>query len=330
MSQSSLDSALAAGAFIVTPNNRLAREIVLQFDAARVAAGERAWAPAQALPWAIWVERLWLTASAARATPQVALLDASASRELWHVVVARDLPALVNTRGAARHAAEAWTLFHAWRELGESVERVAAECGDDDARCFAAWADTFAQRVNALAAVDHAQLPDLLAASASASWARGVGRVVVYGFLALTPQQRRLIHALRDAGMVIDEMRADEKRARRRHQVTCATPSLELADAFAFARARITTEPRSRIAIVVADLEVRRDEVVALAEETLCPERLLELAPDAPRPYDLSLGEPLGGVPIVACALDLIALAGGELEATAAAAVMRAPFLPEA
>jgi ATP-dependent helicase/nuclease subunit B len=329
MPQSFLGEALAAGASIVTPNNRLAREIALQFDAARMAAGERAWVPAQALPWGMWVERVWLIASAAAATPRVALLEEGAARELWHRIVADNAPGLLNIRGAARHAAQAWSLFHAWRDPGESLAHIVAS-GDDDARSFAEWGGTYAQRLTALAAVDQAQLPHVLAQSVSTTWTAGLGRVVLYGFLALTPQQRRLITTLRNAGVVIDELAIDDRPARSRHQVACATPSLELEQALAFARSRVVADPRARVAIVVADLDARRSETIALAEEILCPERLLALAPDASRPYDISLGEPLGGVPIVASALDLIALSAGELDATAAAAVIRSPFLPDA
>jgi len=329
MPQSFLGEALAAGASIVTPNNRLAREIAFEFDAARVAAGERAWVPAQALPWTMWVERLWLAASAAAATPTVALLDTGAARELWHRIVAENAPGLLNIRGAARHAADAWSLFHSWRDADESLAQIVAY-GDEDARAFAAWAGAYARRLATLEALDRAQLPDVLAGSVSAAWTRGLGRVVLYGFLALTPAQQRLLAALRDAGVVIDELGIGERRARSRHQVACATPAVELEQALAFARARVVADPRARVAIVVADLDARREETIALAEEILCPERLLTLVGDASRPYDISLGEPLGGVPIVAAALDLIALSAGELEATAAAAVIRSPFLPDA
>ena len=88
--------------------------------------------------------------------------------------------------------------------------------------------------------------------------------------------------------------------------------------------------PDARVAIVVANLHERRSEVVALAEEILCPELLLALQPDAPRPYGISLGEQLSSVPIVACALALIAVASGPIEAATAAALVRAPFLPDA
>ena len=104
MSPSSAAVALVAGATVVTPNNRLAREIVAQADAARRAAGTRAWPAADVLPLALWVERLWHAALAAGSTPH-SLLDRETSHELWYAVVTNAERSLLNPRGAAARLA---------------------------------------------------------------------------------------------------------------------------------------------------------------------------------------------------------------------------------
>src|SRR5690349_11042126 len=136
-----LDQALAAGATIVTPNNRLARHVAARFDAARRAAGARAWTAAAVMPWSLWLERRWHAALAARAeaAPR-ALLDRSITRELWHAIVARDQPDLLDTRGAATRAAAAWTLFHAWRAPDDDIETLATGARHGDAQAFGRWA----------------------------------------------------------------------------------------------------------------------------------------------------------------------------------------------
>lgn len=326
-----LVQALAAGATIVTPNNRLARDVAARFDAAQQAKGARAWTAAKALPWTLWLDRLWREALAARVQPAPpALLDQSATRALWHAIVARHGRDWLNSRGAARHAADAWTIFHAWRDAGESLDAIAANAVHTDPAIFAQWAVRYAARLAALEAIDDAQLPDLLATIGGPSWLGDQGRVLLLGFMALTPQQRRLVSALGGAGMTIDELEADGNDASSRRRASIATPREELTRALGFARAKLLVDPQARVAIVVADLEERRADVIALAEEVLCPEHLLTLAPDAPRPYSISLGEPLSSVPIVACALDLLALASGPVEVTTAASMIRSPFLPDA
>ena len=328
---STLVEALAAGATVVTPNNRLARDVAARFDAAQRARGARAWGAASALPWTLWLARLWRAALAARAQPAPAsLLDKTASRALWHGIVARHDRDWLNARGAARHAADAWTTLHAFRDAGESVGAIAANARNEDPAIFAQWARRYHARLAALAAIDDAQLPDVLMQIASRLRLGDADRVILYGFMALTPQQRRLVNALRDAGMAVDEVAARGREPSSRRCTSLPTPRDEVICALGFARAQLLAKPRSSIAIVVADLDQRRDEVVALADEILCPEHVIALAPDAPRPYGISLGEPLSSVPIIACALDLVALASGPVDATIAACVMRSPFLPDA
>jgi probable DNA repair protein len=329
MSQSLLVDALAAGVIVVTPNNRLARDIALRYDESRRAQGLAAWSAAQVLPWALWLDRLWLEALAAHAGVGRVLLDAGAARELWYAVVKDERRKLLNSRGAARHAMDAWTQFHAWRLPNESPRSVAAGGAGDDVATFSLWCDRYQQRLDALAAIDPVQLPDALALAAP-SIVRPSPRILLHAFLPITPQQRRLVDALKAAGATIDETPPIERTPTSRHRTSAPTPLRETARALAFARERVAGRPDARVAIVVANLHERRGEVEALAEEILCAERLLALEPDSPRPYGISLGEPLASVPIIACALALIAVASGPVDAATAAALVRAPFLPDA
>ena len=329
MSPSSPAAALAAGATVVTPNNRLAREIAAHADAARRAEGARAWPAADVLPLTLWLARLWHAALASGGEPR-ALLDRETSRELWYAVITDSDRSLLNPRGAARRAAEAWSTFHGWRESGERLEALARAGSGEDAAVFSTWSSRYRARLRGLDAIDTSGLQDALQREARPAWAGGNAPVLLHGFLGFTRQERRLVDALREAGMTIAESPAPTALAAKRSRVGCATARDEIVAALSFARARLAADPDTRVAIVVADLEERRDEVVALADEILCPERLLALEADASRPYGVSLGEPLATTPITACALDLIALACGGIDTAAAAALVRSPFLPDA
>ena len=132
------------------------------------------------------------------------------------------------------------------------------------------------------------------------------------------------------AAQRIDELPTLGREATHRARTSFATPSEELARALSFARERVARNPQARVAIVVADLEARREEARALADEILCPGELVTLERDASRPYGISLGVPLATVPIVTTALDLVAVASGPVAASVAARIVRSPFLPDA
>lgn len=329
MSVPHLIESLAAGAVVVTPGNRLARDLAQRFDASRSAAGHKVWPAAQAVPWSLWLDRLWHVALGAGAGPGVALLGSGVTRELWHEVIGADRGRLMNPRGAARHAMEAWTVFHAWRAPHESLAAVLAHSTGDDHAAFATWAARYARRLDELGAIDAAQLPDVLAAAA-ASAATGSPRVILHGFLSMTPQQARLVDALRASAMSVETTDIDAPDSAVRHRTSAPTPAREIEQALDFARRRVELQPCARVAVVVANLHERRGEVAALADEMLCPELLLALPADPQRPYGLSLGAPLSSDPLVACAVVLLAVGNGRVDTGDAVAALRSPFLPDA
>ncbi|MFO1314919.1 MAG: PD-(D/E)XK nuclease family protein [Burkholderiales bacterium] len=329
MSPSAFAAAIAGGATIVTPNNRLARALVAQHDAAMHARGARAWPAARVLPWAAWLRSLWHDALAADAlgTPRPLLSDA-ASAHLWDRIVG-ETATLLDPRGAADRAAEAWTLFHAWREPGEGFDAWARAGIADDVAAFARWAGRYAGSVASAGAVDAARAADTLADAAPRVPAWRDADVVVAGFAAPTRQQLRLFAALRGAGTPVAEMALPQARGGRAQRVACATPEAELAGALRAARARITRDPAARVGIVIGDLEDRRHEVVAAADDILCPEVAARPDADMVRPYALSLGTRLPDVPIAAAALALVEWSAAPLPVEAAGALLRSPYLPD-
>ncbi|MCC7325425.1 MAG: PD-(D/E)XK nuclease family protein [Burkholderiales bacterium] len=326
-----LDAALAAGVTVVTPNRRLARELVSRYDAAAARSGARTWTAVRALPWDAWLQTLWHDALAAHALPEPRpLLGAPASAFMWDRIVA-DGSNLLDPHGAAERAAGAWKAFHAWREPGETPDPWARAGIDDDAAAFATWARRFADERDALGRrIDDASLADHLAAAAPRI-ASLRGRALVFaGFLEFTPQQRRLLTALETAGAAPTTVALPRPRRSRCLRVTAHSPRDELVAALSFARARALAQPEADIAIVVADLEERREDAVAIAEDLLCP-ALLELCDaDAPRPYSVSLATPLAQWPLAASALALIEWAARPLPLASAAALLRSPYLPGA
>lgn len=326
---SNLVEALRAGATVVTPNNRLARDVVARFDAARHVDNIGAWEAARAISWTLWLSHLWRASVAghAEAAPP-AVLQPGAADALWHLIVARHGHDWLNSRGAARHAADAWRTFHAWRDEGERLGGVTGAALHEDPAVFGLWAERYQARLDALDAIDDAQLPDRLAMLAARTMHRSPP-VILYGFLSLTPQQRRLVATLRGAGMSIDAWAASGNENAHRSIAAFDSGQDEIAAALADARTRIERDPHARVAVVVADLDQRRTEVIALADELLCPERAIDIAADAVRPYGISLGEPLSSLPIVASALDLIAAGCGRVEAWRASSVVRSPFIPD-
>ncbi|HEY2968672.1 MAG TPA: PD-(D/E)XK nuclease family protein [Casimicrobiaceae bacterium] len=326
-----LHAALAEGAVVVTPNRRLARFLHREFDAAQAAAGRSAWPTPTILPYPNWLEMLWSEAILSDAATGASLLMSSAqSALLWRSVVDADGLSLLDPHGAALLAAEAWTLVHAWGAGGESWRgwRGAHE-ETDDAAAFARWAEQYFAALRRAEARDLAQVPDALATMVGRIDSRRRG-VLMAGFVELTPQQERLCAALVASGANVRRLDTLPAPQSTPFRITAATPRDEIAAALAWARGHMVQRPQARIGVVVEDLAQRRDEILALAEDLLCPGAILPGAQASPMPFEISLGVPLAAVSLVATALDLIALAASGLDAGAAAVLLRSPYLPAA
>jgi probable DNA repair protein len=327
-------AALAAGLDVVTPNNRLARTLIARHDAAMVRAGRRTWAAAHALPWSAWLATLWREALAEQVdAAAVRLLSAVEADYLWQEAIGDD-PAvgvgLLDARAAARLAAEAWQLVHAWGAGGESWRAwrgTASAPAGSDIDNFARWAARYHSELGERRVVDLAKLADVLAASAPhmAPW-RGRA-VLLAGFIEFSPQQERLLTALRAAGMRVD-VAAGGDAVGAVERVVAPSARDELLLALRWARARVEADASAFVGIALHDLAERREEARALAEEVLCPTLQMPGREDAARPYDISLGKPLADDPVAAAALTWIALAHGEVSRAEAAALFRSPFAP--
>lgn len=314
--------AIGAGATVVTPNRRLARAVKVAFDRNRQATGAQVWAAADVLPWSAWLDRTFETLI--RDEPGVRVLAPAQELALWQRVVA-DSPvahALLDTAATARTAREAAQLDRAWRlDVRDSGALL-----HDDARAFAGWNVRHRELCAAGAWVDSAAVPDEIAARMGPAHASKVGRLIAYGFDALTLQQRELFEAMRAAGVQVEVLQPSgtEGAVARR---TFATPADELSGVALEVRALLEDDPQLSIGVVVPDLAQRRAEVLRTFDDALEPGRVLAPGTVTPRPWNISLGTPLSATALVHAALTILRFARGSLDASDLGLLLRSPFL---
>jgi probable DNA repair protein len=325
---SRLRAALRAGGTVVTPNNRLARRLAALYDSAQRESGSLAWEAPDVLPWSAWLVRLWQDAASSdlEALPPRVITAAQAAF-LWKRVVAADRLQSIDEGGLGALAADAWSIVHAWGAGGESWRAWSGD--DDDREAFVRWADDYSARVAAAGAIDVAQLPDWLARRAATVEAWRSATITFAGFIEESPQRQRLAAALAAAGMRIDRSPSLSDIVGAASRVVATTPRDEAMRALLWARERALADPAATIAVAIDDLASRREEIRALADEVLCPALQWPGHEDAVRPYNVSLGVAAGSIPLVATALDLVALAHGRLPTGRAAALLRSPYLTD-
>jgi len=324
----SLTAAIAAGAMIVTPNNRLARRLGALHDDAQRAAGLRTWQAPSVLPWRTWVGMLCAEYAERTTDHPIRLLSPAQTSYLWRRIIAAETSGAavrIDVRSMAALAEEAWTSIHAYGAGGESWRGFAPQ-GDDEA-AFVRWADRYAAALARIDADDASRVADMLARAIGSDVSMRGRTIALAGFVERSAQQQRLLDALGAAGAQIAQVDPLSEAPAHVVRIAGASPVDEIVAALEWARARSLADASATIAIAVENLSERRDEIVALAEDILCPHLQWPGREDAPRPYNVSLGRALADVPIVATALDLVSIAHAPLPLSRAAALARSPYL---
>ena len=302
----------AAGITVVTPNARLARALTRDFDDFQTGRDLSSWEAADILPFDAFVERLWEDAlygpvgeAAGESFPL--LLTPAQEQHLWEAILADS--GLLAVSQAAAQCRDAWRLAHQWRIRIDAA-------GSEDAAAFVEWSREYERGTRH--DTDAARLPDLMLGYLDR--VKTPKLLVAYGFDIVPPQTSAFFEKL-DA-----ETCSPESLAGSSTRNSFQTARLELEAAATWARARLE-EGRTRIGVVMPDLQKRRSEVVRVFSRTMQPGYNLPSAKSAAMPFNVSLGLPLSAWPLVDAALSLFSLSHGEVEFAAASQLVRSPFL---
>ncbi|HEX4928794.1 MAG TPA: PD-(D/E)XK nuclease family protein [Burkholderiales bacterium] len=304
----------AARITVVTPNARLARSLVAQFDEFQIAKNLNSWEAPDILPFGAFVERLWedalygaLGEAAGESFPL--LLTAAQEQHLWEGILADS--GLLALPQAAAQCREAWRLAHQWR-----IRLPRLHEANEDAAAFAEWSREYERRTRG--EVDAARLPDLVVGYLDKL--KTPKLLVAYAFELVPPQTQAFFDRL------ATELCFPERFAARAERASFQTAKQEMEAAAAWARVRLEEGCR-RIGVVVPELHQRRAEVVRVFSRTLCPGYNLPAARAEALPFNVSLGLPLASWPLVDAALSLLELAHDALAFPAASRLIRSPFL---
>ncbi|HEV7800539.1 MAG TPA: PD-(D/E)XK nuclease family protein [Burkholderiales bacterium] len=313
---------------VITPNRRLAQELAREFDASRIAQGLESWEAADILPFGSFVERLWESAVYSEAGASVpVLLSASQEQALWEDIIASSAwsAQLLSPARTSAQCRDAWRLAHAWRIDGA----LGKFPGNDDAQAFAEWAGAYTKRT--ARDVDAARLPDIAAKLLGVPSIAPPRVLIAYAFDIVPAQTADFLRSAQAAG--IDVMRCgSQRRVTTPQRVTRSSAREELETAAQWARARLEEAHErgahfARIAVVVPDLERRREEVKRVFSRVMEPGWNLPGATVRPLPFNISIGVPLGSYPLAHAALGLVALAAGEIDFALASRLIRSPFI---
>ncbi len=313
---------LTGGGTIVTATPRLARQIQLRHDQARLAAGARAWPTADVLPLDAWLRRAWeANAVGERLLGRLRLLAENESRLVWRRVLLRGGAHRPDAGVIVPLVANGWRLCQSW---GIRPQDLAAAAESDDSRAFAGWVAAYAAELARRGWLDSGGLLTALGSDGTAARAAGESTLGFAGFEPWTPSLAALAAALEEAGASVHRS-APPARAGHCLVVSASDERDELARACRWAAGHATKDSGASVAIITPDLEQDAGQVRRTALGILAPG--WQLREPRSRPVALAIGRSLVDYPVVACALGVLRLLTSDASFEEASLLLRSAYL---
>ncbi len=311
-----IESAFERGATILTANVRAARWLRREYALRQRDAGRRVWASPPIVDWDSWVQRLWQEQSTAQADAPL-LLTSLQERSVWTRMQRDDAKLLVSPEAMAALAEEAYRLLC---DYEAHVER-RQSWGQTDAERFRQWAAAFDKECAKQGWVSRSKLESLVVerlVAENAGELRLPEQIVLVGFDRIAPSKKRLIAALEGRGVEVQVCAGDLVEASPR-LIRATDLRNEITACAHWIRAVLDENPlfesqtRPRIGVIVPELRSVRSEIERIFRRVLMPETNDVFASSTRMPFEFSLGQPLGNVPVIRAALLLLRWVAGPL-----------------
>jgi len=318
---SPLQPSIGAGAVLLTPNQRLARRLRLEWDTLRAADGARAWEPLPAFPLEQWLQGEWDRAQQQGRVPPVTPLERDQELELWRRVIAADELRsgsyhLLRPAAAAELACQARDLLLRWEvDVRDPATRQEFTL-DPDCAVFLRWLESFGRQ---LATAGQCTAVDCIVQLAASNWRTNRASAVLVEFEDVPPLLQRTLRTLCPA--IGHHAQGGPEGELAVHAFDA--PRSELAAAARWLRDSHRQEPEAKLAVILTDMAVDREAFeYLLRREFGCLDR-----GHGSLPVNFSTGVALDRVPLVRDALAALALGGRTTTVPAVQALMRSRFL---
>jgi probable DNA repair protein len=318
------DDPTRPGTTVVTATRRLARWLREADDRSHLAAGQRSWEPVDALAWDAWIDRTW-RAIRDHGDPVARGRFLSEEQEalLWEQAIGLipQAEAVLMPAQVAREAREAWSLV---AEFGIGRDGLAAAGGSATRYLLQAAAHVESMCRDQEWCGKLERLKQVADSPGLAAWLPD--ELVVDGLDTTRPLQDRILDAVAGAGKsIVRRQRATEGALAVSRP--CVDPLDEIESLATATRGWLERNPSARLGVVFHDLENRRDDVESIFDDVFDAGRILPGGSGEGRPWSLSLGKPLSQWPIIATALDALALCIRPAPFSRMSRLVRSPYV---
>ena len=321
----SLFRRLEAGHSLVTGNSRLARVLTNQYNQWRIERGDRQWQSPVISSWSLWLDKLWEAASLQGMTgTQCAVPGNRQLISLWESTLKNEALThqLLRPESLASQLSKTRSLVFEWQL---DLKHASWFCGENENHAaFYQWNKAFEKHCEK----DHWIGPEDRLAPLCIALKDGLlpasENIDLLGFDEFSPAQVDLLAALINNGNELSRLTI-ASRQDKASLCKYKDSKHELEQMARWVRYWFEKEPDSTIAVVVWDLQARRQEVERQLDEILNPGKRAD--DQQAKPWNISMGTPLIRVPMIETAFDLLKLLDERIDIQAIGRVLRSPWL---
>ncbi len=296
---------LTAGTAILTPNRRLARQIVSAWGQHCTEQGQRVWRqpPVQALD--DWLDERWRELQD-RAHPDCAgyrLVTAEAEHLLWQKLIDADdqKPPLIDGAAFARLARTALHAVEHWRVATPEL----AGSGHEPCAHWLRWRKLFYQALAAKNLLTTGQAHMQVLEAFKQGFLARRPRLLLVAFSNRLPT---LTQNIISEAFEKHDQAPDGKAKARLFVHRASNDDEEIIAAAHWARRQMAAEPDTRIGLIFPNLGNQRERIERMLREVFSPAYTLPDSPHSVPPVNISAGQSLAKTPLVNAALKLLAL----------------------
>lgn len=316
---------LQAGHTLITGNSRLSRVLSGQYNQWRIDQGDRQWQSPTIMSWNVWLDSLWEDASLQgldgtdRAVPGSRQLISLWEHALKNEKITHNL---LRPESLAAQLRDTRRLIVEW-QLGFKDPAWFSDENENFA-AFYYWNKAFESQCDKGNWIPPEDRAFLLCEAINKSQLMISDPIDLLGFDELNPAQAELFSALLERGNALCNLTiTPAQKIAVLHKSDDSKTELE--QMARWVRHWFEQEPESSIAIVVPDLQSRRQEIERQLEEILNPAS--DKCGQQTRPWNISLGTPLAHIPMIETAFDLLNLLDERIDIQDVGRVLRSPWL---
>lgn len=315
---------LQSGHLLITGNSRLTRVVAGKYNQWRIEKGDQQWRSPRLMSWAQWLDECWETVGLQgvegfdKAVPNQRQLTSLWENAIQNGSVSHNL---LHPESLASQLRDTRKLIREWCiNPGDQ-----AWFGDDNENhsAFHMWNKAFestCQQGNWIAPEDRAPL---LGRAVEAGKLPFDAPLDFLGFDEFNPQQLELLDAIQVQGAQLCALTITARSGQAGLWKGTDSNS-ELQTMARWVRHQFETNPEDSIAVVVPDLQSRRQEVERHLLEILAPG---ETGVSSNPPWNISMGTPLARIPMIETAFDLFKLLDDRFEITDVSRILSSPWI---